>query len=175
MGPGPRPVRSDPSAAADLKCDIGLCYPLSVPYPASVSLPVPAALVISVVRCDVYFLRARLLRGHPPPVYVMRAFLFLLRLGALLLQLLSLELRPSVLKPNFYLSFCEAKAVCELLPLGSDNVMVFLKGVLQPQQLRRGESRSDPFGFSGQRVVQKETLWTRFISLKPVAQISVSV
>lgn len=132
-------------------------------------------LVSSVVRRDVYFLRARLLRGQPPPVYVMRAFLFLLRLGALLLQLLPLELRPSVLKPNFYLSFCEAKAVCELFPLGSHHVVVFLKGVFEPQQLRRGERRSDPFGFSGQRVVQKETLWTRFISLKAVTQVSVSV
>ncbi|MEQ2194455.1 hypothetical protein XENOCAPTIV_029608 [Xenoophorus captivus] len=33
----------------------------------------------------------------------MRAFLLLLRLRALLLQLLPLELRPSVLKPDFYL------------------------------------------------------------------------
>lgn len=105
----------------------------------------------------------------------MRAFLLLLRLRALLLQLLPLELRPSVLKPNFYLSFCEAKAVRELFPLGSHHVMVFLKGVFEPQQLRWGESRSDPFGFPGQRVVQKKTLRTRFISLKPVAQVSVSV
>lgn len=133
------------------------------------------SLVNSVVRCDVYFLRARLLRGQPPPVYVMRAFLFLLRLGALLFQLLPLELRPSVLKPNFYLSFCEAKAVCELFPLGSNHVMVFLEGVFEPQQLRRRERRSDPLGFSGQRIVQKKALWTRFISLKPVAQVSVSV
>lgn len=53
--------------------------------------------------------------------------------------------------------------------------MVFLKGVLEPQQLRRGERRTDPFRFSRQRVVQKETLRTRFISLEAVAQVSVSV
>lgn len=105
----------------------------------------------------------------------MRTFLLLLRLRALLLQLLPLELRPSVLKPNFYLSFCEAKAVRELFPLGSYDIMVFLKGVLESQQLRRGESRPNTLGFSSQRVVQKETLRTRFISLEAMAQVSVSV
>lgn len=56
-----------------------------------------------IVRGDIYFLRAPLLRRHSPPVYVMRSLLLLLRLGALLFQLLPLELRPPILKPHFYL------------------------------------------------------------------------
>lgn len=62
-----------------------------------------------------------------------------------------------------YLSFCEAKAVGELFSLCSDHVMVFLKRVFEPQELRGGESCPDSFGLSGQRVVQKKALWTRFI------------
>lgn len=62
-----------------------------------------------------------------------------------------------------YLSFCEAKAVGELFPLSSDNVMVFLECVFEPQELRRGKRCPDSFGLSGQRVVQKKALWTRFI------------
>lgn len=52
-----------------------------------------------------------------------------------------------------YLSFCEAKAVCELFPLCSDHIMVFLKSVFEPQKLRRWKSCPDSFGLSGQRVV----------------------
>lgn len=62
-----------------------------------------------------------------------------------------------------YLSFCEAKAVGELFSLSSDDVMVFLKRVFEPQELRRGKCCPDSFGLSGQRVVQKKALWTRFI------------
>lgn len=65
-----------------------------------------------------------------------------------------------------YLSFCEAKAVGELLPLCSHHVMVFLKRVFEPQELRRWKRCPDPFGLSGQRVVQKEALWTRFVTCK---------
>lgn len=42
--------------------------------------------------------------------------------------------------------------------------MVLLKRVFEPQELRRGKSCPDSFGLSGQRVVQKEALWTRFIA-----------
>lgn len=57
-----------------------------------------------IVRRDVYFLGTRLFCREPPPVHVMRAFLFLLRVRAFLLQFLSLKFRSSVLKPNFDLS-----------------------------------------------------------------------
>lgn len=130
---------------------------------------------VLIVRSDIDLLRTGLFGREPPPVYVMRAFLLLLRLRAFLLQLLPLELRPPVLKPHFYLSFCEAEAVCELFPLRSDHIMVFLKGVFEAQQLRRRESCPDSFRLSSQRVVQKETLWTCFITLKPVSQVSISV
>lgn len=63
-----------------------------------------------------------------------------------------------------YLSFCEAEAVRELLPLCSNHVVVFFKRVLEPEQLRRRKRRADPFGLPGERVVQKETLRTRFVS-----------
>lgn len=58
---------------------------------------------VLIVRSDVNLLGARLFSRQSPPVYVMRSFLLLLRLGALLLQLLTLELRSPVLKPDFYL------------------------------------------------------------------------
>lgn len=60
-------------------------------------------LFILIVRSDINFLWTRLFRRHSPPVYVMRSLLLLLRVGTLLLQLLTLEFRPSVLKPHFYL------------------------------------------------------------------------
>lgn len=63
-----------------------------------------------------------------------------------------------------YLSFCEAEAVRQLLPLCSHYVVVLFKRVLEPEQLGRGERGSDPFGLSGERVVQKKTLRTRFVS-----------
>lgn len=66
-----------------------------------------------------------------------------------------------------YLSFCEAKAVRELFPLCSHYVMVFLKRVFEPQELRGWKSCPDSFGLSGERVVQKEALRTRFITWKP--------
>ncbi len=52
---------------------------------------------------DVDFLGASLFRGHSPSAYVMSSFLFLLWIRTFLLQFLALELRPSILKPNFYL------------------------------------------------------------------------
>lgn len=91
--------------SGDLKCDIGF-------VPSHLSLhgilyPCPPSfrriVFILIVRSDINFLRARLFSRQSPPVYVMRSFLLLLRLRALLFQLLSLELRPSVLKPHFYL------------------------------------------------------------------------
>lgn len=57
-----------------------------------------------IVRRDVYFLRTWLFCREPPPVHVMRAFLFLLRVRAFLLEFLTLKFRSSVLKPNFDLS-----------------------------------------------------------------------
>lgn len=48
----------------------------------------------------------------------------------------------------------------ELLPLGSDHVVVLLEGVLEAQQLRGGEGGSDPFGLPGQSVVEQEALRT---------------
>ena len=42
--------------------------------------------------------------------------------------------------------------------------MVFLERVFEPQELRRWKSCPDSFGLSGQRVVQKEALRTRFIA-----------
>lgn len=57
-----------------------------------------------------------------------------------------------------HLSFREAEAVCQLLPLGAHHVVVFLEGVFQPQKLGRGKGGSDPLRLSGQRVVQKEAL-----------------
>lgn len=65
-----------------------------------------------------------------------------------------------------YLSFCEAKAVGELFSFCSHHVMVFLKRVFEPQELRRWKSCPDSFGLSGQRVVQKKALRTRFITWK---------
>lgn len=57
-----------------------------------------------------------------------------------------------------HLSFREAEAVRQLLPLGAHHVVVFLEGVFQPQKLGRGKGGSDPLRLSGQRVVQKEAL-----------------
>lgn len=96
--------------SGDLKCDIGF-LPSHCLYTASfihVLLQSDAYIVcfcfcFLIVRSDIDFLWARLFSRQSPPVYVMRSFLLLLRLGALLLQLLSLELRPPVLKPHFYL------------------------------------------------------------------------
>lgn len=92
--------------SGDLKCDIGF-LPSHCLYTASfihVLLHSDAYIVsFLIVRSDINFLWARLFSRQSPPVYVMRSFLLLLRLGALLLQLLSLELRPPVLKPHFYL------------------------------------------------------------------------
>lgn len=95
--------------SGDLKCDIGF-LPSHCLYTASfihVLLHSDAYIVFRffflIVRSDINFLWARLFSRQSPPVYVMRSFLLLLRLGALLLQLLSLELRPPVLKPHFYL------------------------------------------------------------------------
>ena len=57
-----------------------------------------------IVRSDVYFLRTALFGGQSPAVDVMRSLLLLLRLGALLFQLLPFELCSSVLEPHFYLN-----------------------------------------------------------------------
>lgn len=80
-------------------------YPLCL-YTASfihVLLHSDAYSLFLIVRGDINFLWARLFSRQSPPVYVMRSFLLLLRLRALLLQLLSLKLRSPVLKPHFYL------------------------------------------------------------------------
>lgn len=57
-----------------------------------------------------------------------------------------------------HLSFREAEAVRQLLPLGAHHVVVLLEGVFQPQKLGRGKGGSDPLRLSGQSVVQKEAL-----------------
>lgn len=61
--------------------------------------------------------------------------------------------------PLTHLSFREAEAMRQLLPLGAHHVVVLLEGVFQPQKLGRGKGGSDPLRLSGQRVVQKEALW----------------
>lgn len=68
------------------------------------------------------------------------------------------------LQSRAHLSFREAEAVGELLPFRSHHVVVFLERVFQPQQLRGRKRRADSFGLSGQRVVQKEALRTRFVT-----------
>ena len=57
-----------------------------------------------------------------------------------------------------HLSFREAEAVRQLLPLGAHHVVILLEGVFQPQKLGRGKGGADPLRLSGQRVVQKEAL-----------------
>lgn len=105
MTAGPPAGPLSPTAAdlrRNLRCDIGFVlsrHPLSM---SSFSQS-DVYIVFLIVRSDINFLRARLFRRQSPPVYVMRSFLLLLRLRALLLQLLSLELSPPVLKPHFYL------------------------------------------------------------------------
>lgn len=73
-------------------------------HPSShAAVPGSNSLSLLIVWGDVNFLRASLFCGHSPSVYVMSSFLFLLWIRTFLLQFLTLELRPSVLKPNFYL------------------------------------------------------------------------
>lgn len=57
-----------------------------------------------------------------------------------------------------HLSFREAEAVRQLLPLGAHHVVILLEGVFQPQKLGRGKGGADPLRLSGQGVVQKEAL-----------------
>lgn len=65
-----------------------------------------------------------------------------------------------------YLGLGEAETVGQLLPLRSHHIMVLLEGVLQPEELGRGEGGSDPFGFPGQSVVQQEALRTGVIACR---------
>lgn len=67
---------------------------------------------------------------------------------------LALVLGPPVLEPYFHLRFCEAEGLCELFPFRADYVVVLLEGVLQLEELRRGEGRPDPLWFP--KRVQKE-------------------
>lgn len=89
------PVGFLPPSAADLRrsetwhwlftpprCLYTLRYPCPPPRRRLYSLSFK---VVLIVRGDIDFLRAPLLSCHPPPVYVMRSFLLLLRLRALLL------------------------------------------------------------------------------------------
>lgn len=74
-----------------------------------------------------------------------------------------------------HLSFREAEAVRQLLPLGAYHVVVLLEGVFQPQKLGRGKGGSDPLRLSGQRVVQKEALGARVVpcgghNIRPVRE-----
>lgn len=77
------------------------------PYPwhpsSHAAVPGSNSLSLLIVWGDVNFLRASLFCGQSPSVYVMSSFLFLLWIRPFLLQFLTLELRPSILKPNFYL------------------------------------------------------------------------
>lgn len=55
-----------------------------------------------------------------------------------------------------HLSFREAEAVRQLLPLGAHHVVVLLEGALQPQELRGREGRADPLGLAREGAVQKQ-------------------
>lgn len=59
--------------------------------------------VCLVVTDHIHVVPARLLRGGSPAVHVLVALPLLLRLGRLLLQLLTLVLRSAVLKPHLHL------------------------------------------------------------------------
>jgi len=72
---------------------------------------------------------------------------------------LALVLRPSVLEPDFHLSFGEVEILSELLPLLPDHVLVLLERLLQLQQLVRRECCSDPFRFS-ERQQEFGEVWT---------------
>lgn len=57
-----------------------------------------------------------------------------------------------------YLGFAQAQAVGQLLPLGSDHVVVLLEGSLQAEQLRRREGRPDALGLPGEGAVQEQAV-----------------
>lgn len=64
---------------------------------------------------------------------------------------------PSV-SHHAYLRLGQTQPAGQLLPLGSDHVVVFLKGSFQTEQLRGRERRPDPFGFPGERAVEQQVL-----------------
>lgn len=57
-----------------------------------------------------------------------------------------------------HLCFRQAEAVGQLLPLGSDHVMVLLEGSLQTQELGRREGRADALGFPGKGAVEQQAV-----------------
>lgn len=71
----------------------------------------------------------------------------LLGLGLFLL-LHPLVLRSAILEPHFYLRFRQRQRLRQLLPLRADDVVIFLKGVFQFQQLTRTEGRPYSLRFS---------------------------
>ena len=63
-----------------------------------------------------------------------------------------------------YLRLGQAQRAGQLLPLGSDDVVVFLEGSFQTKQLRGRKRRPDPFGFPGERAVKQHVLRTAVLS-----------
>lgn len=63
-----------------------------------------------------------------------------------------------------YLRLRQAQPAGQLLPLGSDHVVILLEGALQTQQLRRREGRADAFGLPGKRSVEQQVLRTAVLT-----------
>lgn len=63
-----------------------------------------------------------------------------------------------------YLRLSQAQPAGQLLPLGSDHVVILLEGALQTQQLRRREGRADAFGLPGERSVEQKVLRTAVLT-----------
>lgn len=77
-----------------------------------------------------------------------------------------------------YLCLRQAQAVGQLLPLGSNNIVVLLEGSFQTQQLRRGEGRSDALGLPGEGAVEQQAVlghvvtWRRREKTGPQCQVN---
>lgn len=57
-----------------------------------------------------------------------------------------------------HLCLRQAQAVGQLLPLGSNNIVVLLEGAFQAQQLRRGEGRPDALRLPGEGAVEQQAV-----------------
>lgn len=66
---------------------------------------------------------------------------------------------PSV-SHDAYLRLRQTQPAGQLLPLGSDYVVILLEGSFQTEQLGGRERRPDPFRFPGERAVKQQVLRT---------------
>ncbi len=72
-----------------------------------------------------------------------------------------------------YLRLGQTQPAGQLLPLGSNYVVIFLKGSFQTEQLRGRERCPDPFGFPGERTVKQQVLWTAVLAWRTQTQTQI--